>query len=930
MASIQGIPRKRITTYGKASRKRVQEYSFKPESRKSQTPDVQTEPESRLSPTPPPISTNLNATQQRARSKTPLIPPPENRDIFDVPSSDEDVPRKPTKSAPKPGLKMKINKVTKQTSISESSHTRKAPIESRKRMKLSPPDEVRPKPIPAKTTISQPSPTKPTMLANKPAKTTILQPSPTKSTMLPTKSAPKVMHRLPGKGQISTIAARPKPKVNQAELKAPQTPLKLSPQAYAVLSSTPSPSLSEVDMMDVDPDSNYISPRGLQMWKGLLDSTEPSEEQSMNVSPDQVQQPKKIAPIATQRVQVVIDQKSRITKRPQNSRAQAPRRRLIDSLVEQATFDSSSDSDNSEEDSNDEMTDACPSLEPFNAMTDMSRSASVVPDSQNPPTTASSSQGSQNVGPKITYSRTRSMLVEEDFMKQLAMDLPSQPVQGPQGRKARRGSLPTLQPIPSFHEEDDDADGSGAGVRSVHELRQAGANSRFLDEIEDFLDRIGSPTDGKTSMRRSGLLELASKLKDKGFARQFRANSVEQRLFLHLGQETDIISGFLLISVLLAVLVDGNVPPVMVQQLRRQGIARLLIRLLEFQAGIAVVAKDRKNNMSKITQTLMLNHHDNLLKLPVWEELEPRILSPRTTALKCLELMVRQTRQAGNASDIFSKELTTKLFSILKSASEEKAWALPEDPLAIDFYLALSALESHSITARTVHDENIWITDYLPIVADSLEVALQKPVEGFGKQQTLILRLTLNVTNNNPKASDVFARGSLMSSVGQAIVAEFRTISRFMTEEDFSVAFEHLILVLGVMINFAEWSLAARESFHEVAGGNNGPLDNMIQTFMDDQERTSMAESVVETHKNVAFGYLSVLLGYLALSPAISDRIRAREPRKTLRPLLASIEEFIVHHKTVDSQIEEDEDGHNPQSGLTERLESLVNKLGTS
>ncbi|KAH8683095.1 wings apart-like protein regulation of heterochromatin-domain-containing protein [Tricladium varicosporioides] len=911
MASIQGIPRKRITTYGKVSRKRMQEYSFKPESQKSHTPDVQAESESRLSPTPPPISIKSNTTQQRARSKTPLIPPPADRDIFDVPSSDEDMPRKPTKSAPKPGLKMKINKVTKQTSISESSYTKKAPIESRKRTKLSPSSEVQPEPITAKTTISQSSPIK--------------------STILSTKLVPKVMHRLPGKGQISTIAARPKPKVTQAELRAPQTPLKLSPQGHAVLSSTPSPpSLNDVDMMDVDPDSNYISPRGLQMWKGLLDSTKPSEEQPANDSPDQVQRPKKIVPIATQRIQAVIDQKSRITKRPQNSRIQAPRRRLIDSLVEQAAYDDSSDSNTSEEDANDEMIDACPSLSPFNAITDISRSASVVPDPQNPPTTTSASQGSQSMGPKITYSRTRSMLVEEDFMKQLAMDLPSQPVQAPQGRKARRGSIPTLQPLPSFHEDDDDADGSGAGVRSVHELRQAGANSRFLDEIEDFLDRIGNPMDGKTSMRRSGLLELASKLKDKGFARQFRANSVEQRLFLHLGQETDIISGFLLISVLLAVLIDGNVPPVMVQQLRRQGIARLLIRLLEFQAGIVMVAKDRKNNMSKITQTLMSNHHDNLLKLPVWEELEPQILSPRTTALKCLELMVRQTRQAGNASDIFSKELTTKLFSILNSASEERAWALPEDSLAIDFYLALSALESHSITARTVHDENIWITDYLPIVADSLDISLQKPVEGFGKQQTLILRLTLNVTNNNPKASDVFARGSLMSSVGQAIVAEFRTISRFMTEEDFSVAFEHLILVLGVMINFAEWSLAARESFHEVAGGNNGPLDNMIQTFMDGQERTSMAESVVETHKNVAFGYLSVLLGYLALLPAISDRVREREPRKTLRPLLASIEEFIVHHKTVDSQIEEDEDGHNPQSGLTERLESLVNKLGTS
>ncbi len=81
-----------------------------------------------------------------------------------------------------------------------------------------------------------------------------------------------------------------------------------------------------------------------------------------------------------------------------------------------------------------------------------------------------------------------------------------------------------------------------------------------------------------------------------------------------------------------------------------------------------------------------------------------------------------------------------------------------------------------------------------------------------------------------------------------------------------------------------------------------------------------------DSSKNVAFGYLSVLLGYLSLLPSISERIQSRQPRKTLRPIVASIEEFIGHHKTVD-MIAADEDGYNPQVGLTERLENLVNKL---
>jgi hypothetical protein len=506
--------------------------------------------------------------------------------------------------------------------------------------------------------------------------------------------------------------------------------------------------------------------------------------------------------------------------------------------VKQVTHESSEE-DNSEESDPEDMSGVILSLDPSATETDIAGSQTLVPEPN--PAAPLGSQGSQNAGPagpKFTYSRQRSMLAEEDLMAQLALDMPIQPAPITQGRRPRRGSIPSLQPLASFHEEEDDEEGKGAAIRSVHELRQAGANSRFLDEIEDLLDRIGSPNGSQTSMRRSGLLDMASKMKDKTFARQFRANGVEQKLFVHLGQETDIVSGYLKVSLLISVLVEGSVPHI-VPQLRRQGIARLLIRLLDCQASICSVAKERKSNMTKIGQKMVLEYNDYLRGLPMWEDLQPQIASPRTVALKCLELMVRQTREAGNDSDIFSKELTTKLFAILKSATDESSWDLPKQQKAIDFYLALSALESHSIAARTVHDESIWITEYLPIIADTLETALTRPIDDFGVLQILILRLTLNVTNNNPKASDVFARGVLMSAMAEAIVAKFKIISRFLTEEDFSVAVDHLVLVLGVMINFAEWSAAARESLQSLQGRSNDPLGSMVQTFMDNQERIS-------------------------------------------------------------------------------------------
>jgi len=47
---------------------------------------------------------------------------------------------------------------------------------------------------------------------------------------------------------------------------------------------------------------------------------------------------------------------------------------------------------------------------------------------------------------------------------------------------------------------------------------------------------------------------------------------------------------------------------------------------------------------------------------------------------------------------------------------------------------------------------------------------------------------------------------------------------------------------------------------------------------------------------------------------------------KTLRPLIACIDEFISHHKRVDDLLKNEMD-HKPQAGLTDRLQRLVDRL---
>ena len=812
MATLENaaVPRKRMATYGKAARRRIPDYNFSSLAHRSETPEVK---QSELLPSrSPSVTTILEPKKLKNVVRTPAsrtacpTPPPAAADIFDVPSSDDEAhpsPQPPPNATKKP-TQNRNPKVAKDTLM-----VVKEDVESRKRVKLSP---VRP-------AVQKPAATKPTS-----------KPSPPMAKVQPLKQQPLE------RGQTTTVVARPKPTV-QNKIAKPHTPRKLSPvQKTAPPLTTSSPPASHLDVMDIDTTDNYISPRGLQMWRDLLELAD--GEGDLIAETDIATDRKEISPPIARITSKTLFKSAGVTKQPQRNPRKLPRRRLIDSLVEQATHDEDMDEYDSDSDESDTLAAIAPAPSISNPV---SRSQSLAPEiqsSQALPSSQSQSQGSQIIGPKFTYSKQRSMLAEDDFLKQLELDMPSQPAQPTLG-KPRRGSIPILQKLQSFHEEDEDED-STVGIRSVHELRQAGANNRFLDEVEDLLDRIGSPTPQPSSMRRSGLLDLASKIKDKNFTRQFRSNGVESRLFVHMGRETDLIAGFVMVSILMALLAEANIMPHVVNQLRTQGIARLMIRLLESQTSITLLAKDRKSNMSKIAVSLLSEHGEYLLKLPIWEELQPKTISPRTVALKCLELMVRQTREAGNAGDLISKELTTKLFLILKSSSDESSWELPSGKEAVDFCLALSALESHSISARTLQDENIWISDYLPIIADTLEIALTKPMDEFGVLQILILRLTLNVTNNNPMASDVFARESLMAIMGRVIVSKFKKILRFLTEEDFSAAVDHLILVQGAMINFAEWSSAARVGLQNLQGALDDPLDNMIQLFIDNQESTSM------------------------------------------------------------------------------------------
>ncbi|KFX90225.1 hypothetical protein V490_06578 [Pseudogymnoascus sp. VKM F-3557] len=630
-----------------------------------------------------------------------------------------------------------------------------------------------------------------------------------------------------------------------------------------------------------------LTPKSVKMWNGLLGDD--FDAASHPVTEDTVQNK-----LANRRL---------------------PRRRLIDSFAEKRAPESASIAQNSGFGPKIGVSEVPPDTNPT---TDTDKPSSVT-------VGQAAIAAPLAPGPRITYSRQRSMLAEQDLLSSIDPSSSQSQDEAAETPRRRRGAIPTLSRLHSLDEDDEEADTQpGGGIRTFHELRQAGANKRFVDEVEDLSERIGVPTK-QPSMRRSGLLDLIGKTHDKAFLRSLISNGMDQRLFLRIGDETDIISGFIIAS-LLVILLNSTASPIATSQLLNQGFSDFIGRLLKVDDTITSLSQQRKMNISKMTQTLLSQEHKKLLEMPIWGEVQPTRLSPRTVALACLYFVAKQNRESGIAGSIVSDEVAEGLFSIVNLYTDESSWQ-PTGPLQLaDLHLSISTLELSSLGLSKVPGNTGWGSHQLAIIRDIAHVILRVPLGDLSSTKALVLGLALNITNNNSAASKTFSTASFIHDAFGAILSDFKVLLDMIPGDKQSTSVDGLILTLGIMINLFEWSDRAKEPTHMLA---NESLGDAARIFVIGQEKASEVDSVEEANLNVTFGYLAVLLGYLALTKDTARRIRLGLPGQSLKPLIVAVDEFIDHHRKVDTQSRDGVEVQSSQSGLTERLSRMLAKLRT-
>jgi Wings apart-like protein regulation of heterochromatin len=351
-------------------------------------------------------------------------------------------------------------------------------------------------------------------------------------------------------------------------------------------------------------------------------------------------------------------------------------------------------------------------------------------------------------------------------------------------------------------------DGANGSLRSIHELREAGANKRFLDEMESLLEDIEDRGAKSLSRRRLGLLELASKFDDTNFAQRFANSNLEHRLFADLKDELDVVVGSCLAFIVAAILgesVTGYSLPLIVDG----GAVSMLSRLLFIDKDLKSIGRDRKTNMSKVAQSILLTFRDKIERSPAWSSLSQQSVSPLMLALRSIDALVRRCRENGDVREILPEDTVSKLLELLSSFSTWSSEAKPSESERVELELIVSILESYAVGStskfRTFESAADVVAGIFPLVCRWYD-------DDYQAIQHLVLRLYVAISTNNSAVCAALAKAPLLESMVTTLESKYSllAVSVDTLEEDVRVpAVDLVTLITGFLTCLAESSDAA-------------------------------------------------------------------------------------------------------------------------
>ena len=464
--------------------------------------------------------------------------------------------------------------------------------------------------------------------------------------------------------------------------------------------------------------------------------------------------------------------------------------------------------------------------------------------------------------PMVTYCRQRSYLTHNDLEEAAMVGLPVLP-QAKNGTRYGRGRLGNrnlkIHSMHSLEEFGNVADSPSGTMRSIHELREAGGNVRLVSELEAMLDDIGDHQPASTSIRRSKLVDLVTKLEEPANSCLFVDQGLESRLIADIGLGNDLITDGLLVAALLQLMTFSS-SALLLAQAGDNRIVRTLIGLLESDQDLLSHARLPGNNMSKAAQADLKCLCSALLKSPNWRAGKPPVLSCQMLALQCLEYLVRQAREAGSLSEVLSAHAISRIVATSVPLSSTKPPQTGRYPI-VCLELAVSILESCTISNAAECQASLWAGETLERVTGLLPLLSLWKGDECGSSRTLTLRLYLNLTNNSPSLCENFSTPEVIDVMFRIVMVHFEQLADSTLDIDKTPVLDDLILSLGSLINLADLSEKARQLILNLQHGGKSYLDILLELFMNKSKNAAEVRISSAATQLVALTQVGFLLG---------------------------------------------------------------------
>lgn len=401
-------------------------------------------------------------------------------------------------------------------------------------------------------------------------------------------------------------------------------------------------------------------------------------------------------------------------------------------------------------------------------------------------------------------------------------------------------SSPSPAPADEFDLDEDEDDIPKTGIKSLHELRRAGANNRFGDEMEDLMSRIDKPGSANMSMRRNALLDLAQRLQRDDFAAQFRDHAGRDNVAKEIGKETEPLSAFGLAAALTTFL-SSHQAPNLLKRLAEENVGKLLARLLRQEEDIDAIARRRENNLSKMGRASVTKIKDHLARMPIWHGCKVTDLTPRTVALRLLHIL-QQNLDIRSQADIV-RHLENEL------ADAAEAHARTDSVSDVDFVLVALVMEAES-GADTVALGQDQVARQANTSAHLLRKVLPRWPSDLGEVPSAILKLAINATNTDLGAK-AFSDREILASVATCVVEGLQEVQEAVAKGSLVPGlYDGLLLNMGVLINILEHCPASRSTMDDESLQKLADLYLAVRPLVMDVSDTLSASSGPLTKAN--------------------------------------------------------------------------------